>query len=129
METGHERRTEKRLRYCWPIWFSEDFDGMLSQGQMVDVSSRGAAFTCYADEARPHLGQNLTARFSIPRYGPDSAFDMTDVIRSANVCRVESSNGYLCRIAVQFAEALPFKPGEQPNAEDEAQAEEAEVLV
>jgi len=44
-----ERRAEKRLRYNWPIWFAQDFDDILTQGQMVDVSSRGAAFTCYAD--------------------------------------------------------------------------------
>ena len=122
MEDSHERRIEKRLRYCWPIWYAENFDGALSQGQMVDVSSGGAAFTCYADDARPHLGQHITARFSIPQYGPDNSFDMADFVRSGHVCRVESTNGYLYRIAVQFAEPLPFKPGEQVDVEQEAQA-------
>ena len=73
---------------------------------MVDISSRGAAFTCYSDQERPHLGQHITARFSVPKYGPNKSFDMADFVRSGHVCRVESSNGYLYRIAVQFAEPL-----------------------
>ena len=119
MENGNERRTEKRLRYCWPIWFGNDFSGVLSQGQMVDVSSRGAAFTCYENDMRPHLGQNITARFSIPQYGPDNPFDMADFVRNGHVCRIESTNSSLCRIAVQFAEPLPFRPGEQVEEEVE----------
>ena len=39
MENTLERRREKRLRYNWPVWFAEDFNAVLSQGQMVDVSS------------------------------------------------------------------------------------------
>ena len=54
MNATHERRTEERLRYHWPIWYAEDFNGELSQGQMADISSRAAAFTCYADEQCPH---------------------------------------------------------------------------
>ena len=50
MEAVTERRREQRLRYHWPVWFAEDFNEMLLQGQMVDVSSGGAAFTYYADE-------------------------------------------------------------------------------
>ena len=117
MDEKTERRTEKRLRYYWPIWFAEDFEDALSQGQMVDLSSRGAAFTCYADENCPHPGQGITARFSVPCYGPDGSFDMANFTRSAHICRVESVNRFLRRVAVQFAEALPFKPGEQRDAE------------
>ena len=113
MDMHTERRTEKRLRYYWPIWFAEDFDDTLSQGQMVDLSSRGAAFTCHADERCPHPGQHITARFSVPLYGPDGSFDMENFTRSGHICRVENVNSFLRRIAVQFAEALPFKPGEQ----------------
>ena len=53
MNKTDERRTEQRLRYYWPIWFAENFDDTLSQGQMVDVSSRGAAFTCYSHDGCP----------------------------------------------------------------------------
>ncbi|UCG59461.1 MAG: PilZ domain-containing protein [Phycisphaerales bacterium] len=123
MNTQTERRREQRLRYHWPIWFAEDFDGILSQGQMADVSSKGAAFTCYADESCPSPGQNITARFSVPRYQLDEAFDMADFTRSGHICRVDSINGYLRRVAIQFAEPLPFKPGEQANAKAEPGAE------
>ncbi|MBN1124416.1 MAG: hypothetical protein JXA82_05360 [Sedimentisphaerales bacterium] len=109
-----ERRTEKRLRYNWPVWFAEDFDHELTQGQMVDLSSRGAAFTCYADRC-PWTGQHITARFSVPRHGPNNSFDMENYIRNGHICRVEEVSQYVRRIAVQFAEPLPFKPGEEES--------------
>jgi hypothetical protein len=117
MEQNDERRTEQRLRYYWPVWFAEDFNEALSQGQMVDISSRGAAFTCYTNDGCPYPGQNITTRFSVPHYGPDDSFDMENFTRSAQVCRVENVNSFLRRIAVQFAEPLPFKPGEQSTVD------------
>jgi hypothetical protein len=117
MEQNDERRTEQRLRYYWPVWFAEDFNETLSQGQMVDISSRGAAFTCYTNDGCPYPGQNITTRFSVPHYGPDDSFDMENFTRSAQVCRVENVNSFLRRIAVQFAEPLPFKPGEQSTVD------------
>jgi hypothetical protein len=84
---------------------------------MVDVSSRGAAFTCRADYECPYPGQHITARFSVPRYGSDDSFDMESFTRPAQVCRVQDVNNFIRRIAIQFSEPLPFKPGEQ-NADD-----------
>ena len=117
MGKQNERRTEQRLRYYWPIWFAEDPNETLSQGQMLDISSGGAAFTCHADEACPYPGQHITARFSVPRYGSDDSFNMANFTRSAHVCRVDNVSSFLRRIAVQFAEPLPFKPGEQNTTE------------
>ncbi len=113
MSTTSERRMEQRLNYQWPIWFAQDLNGDLSQGQMVDISSRGAAFTCYADDRCPYPGQHLTARFSIPQYGRDDSFDMVDFIRAGRVCRVDGVNHVLRRVAIQFSEPLPLRPGEQ----------------
>jgi hypothetical protein len=113
MKTTGERRTEQRLNYQWPIWFAQDINGDLSQGQMIDISSRGAAFTCYADDRCPYPGQHLTARFSIPQYDHDDAFDMVDFVRTGHVCRVDGVNHALRRVAIQFSEPLPLRPGEQ----------------
>ncbi len=121
MNEKSERRTEQRLRYYWPIWFAQDFNGALSQGQMVDISSRAAAFTCYADDACPYLGQQITTRFSVPRYGPDDSFDMANFTRAGHVCRIDNVSSFLRRIAIQFAEPLPFKPGEQSNKDADAE--------
>lgn len=112
MET-YERRKEQRLRYHWPVWFAEDFNEKLLQGQMVDVSSGGAAFTCHADEDCPYPGQEITARFSIPCFGAEDCFDMASFTRTGRVCRVDEVNRFIRRIAVQFAEVLPLRPGEQ----------------
>ena len=129
MNEYDERRTEQRLRYYWPIWFAEGFDRTLSQGQMVDISSRAAAFTCYADDTCPSLGQQITARFSVPCYGPEDSFDMANFTRSGHVCRVDNVNSFLRRVAVQFAEPLPFKPGEQNTNELETQKNPSPAAV
>ena len=117
MEDNSERRKERRLRYHWPVWFAEDFDEILSQGQMVDVSSEGAAFTCYSDHACPYPGQGVTARFSVPQFDSDNSFGLASFTRTGKVCRVDNVNDYLRRVAIQFAEPLPFKPGEQTETE------------
>ena len=77
---------------------------------MVDISSGGAAFTCYADRC-PRAGDHITARFSVPRYGAGEAFDLENFMRSGHICRVEELSGFVRRVAVQFGEPLPFKPG------------------
>jgi len=129
MNENTERRTEQRLRYHWPVWYAEDFDEMLTQGQMVDVSSGGAAFTCYQNQACPFPGQHLTARFSVPQFESGSSFGMASFTRDCKVCRVENVNGYMNRIAVQFAEPLPFKPGEQADSETEEQEKLMSVTI
>jgi len=121
MSENSERRKEQRLRYHWPVWFAEDFNDALSQGQMVDISSTGAAFSCHADGTCPYPGQQLTARFSVPRFAPEDSFDMASFTRSAYTCRVDDINNFLRRVAVQFTEPLPFKPGEQAESDADAQ--------
>lgn len=111
MNDGIDKRREKRLNYNWPIWFAEDYCHDLSQGQMIDISSQGAAFTCYADKC-PHNGEEITARFSVPSHAPGSEFDLENFIRKGYVCRIEELNSYVRKVAIQFAEPLPFKPGE-----------------
>lgn len=116
-----EKRREKRLRYHWPVWYGNNFEGVLSQGQMVDVSSGGAAFTCYNDNC-PNVGQPITARFSVPRHTKEESFDMENYIRGGKVCRVQEISPFIRRVAVQFEEALPFKPGEQTERTEELEA-------
>ena len=120
MDENRDRRAEQRLRYYWPIWYAENIDHALLQGQMIDVCSKAAAFTCYTYDGCPYPGQHITARFSVPRYGPDDSFDMANFTRWGYVCRVDNVNSFIRRVAVQFGEPLPFKPGEQAGSESEA---------
>jgi len=109
----HERRKEQRLQYHWPIWFSQDSEDNFSQGQMVDISSKAASFTCEDDGSCPDTGQEITAQFSVPHYADDESFDMPNFTRTGQVFRVENINHYHRKIAIEFAAPLPFKPGEQ----------------
>ena len=122
MDKAVEKRTEERLRYSWPVWFAENFNDILAQGQMVDVSSGGAAFTCYADKC-PSPGEQITTRFSVPRHDAKDPFDLENFIRQGHICRVDELSPFVRRVAVQFAEPLPFKPA---DVEQEVMDEELE---
>ena len=128
MEQTSERRKEQRLRYHWPIWFAEDFNETLSQGQMFDISSESAGFTCPVD-TNLYQGQHVTARFSVPRFGHGDSFDMANFTRSGRICRVDEVNQFLSRVAIRFAEPLPFKPGEQAEGDADAQKKLDAVMI
>ena len=128
MGNEFEKRRENRLNYNWPVWFAEDYNNMLSQGQMVDISSQGAAFTCYADKC-PHNGEEITARFSVPNHHHENAFDLENFIRKGHVCRIEEIGDYVRKVAIQFAEPLPFKPGEVEKIIAQADTASQEVQV
>ncbi|MBN1457608.1 MAG: hypothetical protein JW912_07140 [Sedimentisphaerales bacterium] len=108
-----DRRKEKRLQYNWPVWFAEQYDGdnELSQGQMFDISSESATFTCYNDKC-PCEGDYITARFCVPKYGSDESFDMEHFVRRGKVFRIDHMSAFVRKVALSFSEVLPFKPGE-----------------
>ena len=115
---NEDRRKEKRLQYNWPIWFADYYDGdvELAQGQMFDITSESATFTCYADKC-PLSGEQITTRFSVPKYSGDGAsFEMEHFIRSGKVFRIDQVSDFIRKVALEFAEALPFKPGEVENS-------------
>jgi hypothetical protein len=91
------------------VWFADDFDDILTQGQMVDVSSGGAAFTCYTDRC-PARGERITARFSVPKFEDEESYELANFIRDGLICRIDDLGPYVKRVAVQFAEPLPFSP-------------------
>lgn len=119
MARTSEQRTEHRLHYNWPIWFAVDFNQTLMQGQMVDVSSDGAAFSFRADSNCPHPGQKVTARFSVPCHTDDICYNTANYTRICNVRRVDEVDDSACRVAIQFTEPLPFKPGEHADDNQE----------
>ncbi len=129
MESADERRREKRLHYSWPLWFAENFNEMLTQGQMFDVSSGGAAFTCYSHEQCPYQGQNLTARFSIPRFSDNDGFEMGNFTRQATVQRVDHINDMVRKVAITFSMPLPFQPGHQGENEFDMQQKMQAVTI
>ena len=128
MDNSNNRRAEKRLCYQRPIWFAENFNSVLKQGQMVDVSSSEAAFTCYSNDC-PHVGQNIKARFSVPEYGQDSSFDIVNFIRDGKVCRVDKVSPFLHKVAIQFAQPLSFQPGEQAHDHFQANPQQLAMTI
>jgi hypothetical protein len=120
MESVKEQRKEQRLHYDWPIRFAKDFDEPLCMGEMVDVSSYYAAFTCKADTNCPYTGQEIRALFNVPRFGRSSNYDMASYNRLGRIYRVDEVNEHIKKVVIQFAKPLYFKPGEQGVSESEA---------
>lgn len=110
MDRTNERRKEQRVYCHWPVWFTEGLGKMLYQGQMLDISSEGAAFTCPPEKKFPNPGQKVTAHFSVPRLGLDDASDMTIFTRISHIYRVDNIGKSLRRVAVRFDEPLNLKP-------------------
>ena len=121
MDVHENRRQEARLRFHWPIWYTGSHEHEVSQGQMVDVSSRAAAFTCYTRDYCPGPDQQIKARFSVPQYDQDDSFGMADFIRTGFVSRIDHVNDLVNRVVVQFHEPLHFKPGEQAQVREHVQ--------
>jgi hypothetical protein len=101
MKKTKERRREKRLHYELPVWFTEGSGELSVRAVMVDISSVGMAFICDADADCPSVGQQLTMRFSVPRYGRDCS-DMLEITRTGCVFRINESNESRNRVAVRF---------------------------
>ncbi len=121
MERDDERRAEQRLRYRWPVRFAAKAGEKPLSGQMFDVSSEGMAFLFHAHENCPRPEQSITANFGVPHFDSHGSFDTAFFNRLGRVCRVDNLTSRVNRIAVQFAEPLFFKPGEQDISEPDAQ--------
>ena len=121
MEKADERRAEQRLRYRWPVRFAGKTGDEPLSGQMFDVSSEGMAFLSHANESCPRPDDSITANFGVPHFDSRGSFDTAFFNRVGRVCRVDNLTSRVNRIAVQFAEPLFFKPGEQDISESDAQ--------
>ena len=103
---------------CWPIWFYDDYDTRIIQGQLIDISSKAAAFTYYTHEKLLLPNQRIIAHFSTPVYGLSDSFAIRDFIRSGRILNIYQMDALIYRIATEFEDALNFKPGEQVNEEE-----------
>ncbi len=112
-----ERRRERRLLYRTDMWFAENQKKNFLQGRMLDISSGGIAFSCNDEYYASSPGETMNTRFSIPRLNPDKSFDTVSFTRRGRVCRLNKLDTELCKIALQFAKPLPFKPAEQNSSE------------
>jgi hypothetical protein len=124
-----QKRKEQRLQYSSGIWFSPANGSKTWQGQMLNVSSGGMAFTCYNRRSCPDVGQSITTQFTVPWFTPDGNIQSRKFTRTAKICRVNNENSFLKKIAVQFADPLPFQPAEQnmPNDADVTLLDSAQV--
>ncbi|MFC1636738.1 hypothetical protein ACFL5Z_18065 [Planctomycetota bacterium] len=119
MDRYNELRTESRLLYRWPIWFTDESTGELLQGQIIDISSEMVAFTCYTYEICLLPSQQITVHFSVPLCGLGDSFVVRNFTRAGHTYRIEQVNKVLRRVTTQFAEPLPFQPGEKACSEAE----------
>ena len=109
-EQPNERRSEPRLRYFWPIWYSSDGNLDVQQGRMVDLCSGGISFLAPIGDY-PQPGDQLWLRSSYPLV-QDGAFGMASFTTVGRVLRTEQSSPLQRRIAIQFGSPLEHCPVE-----------------
>lgn len=97
------------------MWLVDDA-GAFYPGDMADLSSHGIAFTLRKRDICPQLGQQVEARFFCNCFEPDGSHLPRSFTRIGHVCHVEKV-GLSHRIAMQFAQVLPLKPGEPTGSE------------
>jgi hypothetical protein len=120
MEKAKEQRAEKRLRYRWHARFASSPKQKPLSGQMVDVSSKGMALLYHNDKSCPGPDQLITTTFGVPYFDAGDSFDMVFFNRTGRICRIDNLTNRVNRIAIQFAEPLFFKPGEQNISDSDA---------
>jgi hypothetical protein len=113
MDEPLRSRSEERASYRWPLWFRTLDAQEIHSGLMVDISSGGLAFLCAGDSCSLQVGEPLSLRFNIPRYGdPDEPGDTVCVARTGRVCSKEPIAD-LRRIGVQFDAPLSLAPADE----------------
>jgi hypothetical protein len=132
MGKAKEQRAEKRLRYRWHARFTFSPKQKPLSGQMVDVSSKGMALLYHNDKNCPGPDQLITTNFGVPHFDAGGSFDTVFFNRTGRVCRIDNLTSKVNRIAIQFAEPLFFKPGEQDISDSDAKqrlAAKARLIV
>ena len=120
MGKAKEQRAEKRLRYRWHARFALNPRQKSLSGQMVDVSSKGMSLLYHNDKSCPGPDQLITTNFGVPYFDAGDSFDTVFFNRTGRVCRIDNLTNRVNRIAIQFAEPLFFKPGEQNISDSDA---------
>ena len=105
-----ERRSEERLRYFWPVWYSSDGSLDIEQGRMVDLSSGGVSFVAPAG-THPEEGEQIWLRSSYPLV-QDGGFGMASFTTVGRVLRKETVGPLQRRLAVKFEAPLEHSPAE-----------------
>ena len=113
MDSNAFKRHEQRLSYRCPIWFGEDVTQALYPGLMEDVSSGGIAFTYTGNPGSLQVGQTLTVRLSLPRFGGDDPQATVGVTRTGHIRSITAASNGDYRVGLQFDTPLSLKPAEE----------------
>ena len=105
-----ERRSEQRLRYFWPVWYSSDGSVDIQQGRMVDLCSGGVSFLA-PPGTYPEHGDQIWLRSSYPLI-EEGAFGMASFTTIGRVLRDETVGPLQRRVAVKFDAPLEHSPAE-----------------
>ena len=117
MNSNAQKGHEQRLSYRCLVWFGADVTQALFPGLMEDISSGGLAFT-YAEPGRLHTEQQLTVRFSLPRFDVENRQAAVGITRTGRIRSITATGDGTYRIGLQFDMPLSFKPAEEAARAD-----------
>jgi hypothetical protein len=88
------------------VRFTKDFGEPIFEARMAELCSSGGAFTVRAEQDQPLPDRHIRVMFSIPHL----TLGKIGLIRLGSVCRIDSVDDSLLRVAFQFVEPLHFRP-------------------
>ena len=99
-----DKRSERRVRFCWPLWYGQDEVGRFDEAKIVDLCRSGVSFTVDAERC-PQAGTDIAMRFSFP-CGTDEEFAVGSYMNWSSVVRVQPAGRGKCRVAARLHEPL-----------------------
>ncbi len=105
MNEERERRSNPRVRFCWPLWFGYEETGEFKQGQIADLNQRHVSFTTDC-RVTPSTGASVLVRFSYP-CGNSGAYDINSYYYWADVIRIDPVEHHRSRVALRLQTDLP----------------------
>ncbi|MHA2033387.1 MAG: hypothetical protein ACW99Q_28785 [Candidatus Kariarchaeaceae archaeon] len=92
--------------------FCRENDKDFIQGQMINISSTHAAFTC-DPRFNPDPKDVLVVQINVPKFISKDNYEKRDYTRFCTIFRLGKMDLSLNLIVVKFTAPLPFRPGEQ----------------
>ena len=120
MQTGVDRRRDKRIRFSWPLWFGYEENAPFIRGQVVDLSRSGVGFSVAAHEC-PAVGSHVLTRFSYP-LDQENHFEMDNYYHWAEVLRVDETSYGSRRVGMRLHQPLKHDFADTNESETELEA-------
>jgi hypothetical protein len=108
--SGDERRSERRLKYEYPMRFARASKNFIYRGGLENVNSKAAAFCYKRNEVKKDL-KHVEIKAILPYIDADGKeFSYYRIQRKGKVIRIDRIDDKYDRAVILFDTPIPFEP-------------------